>query len=98
MPFPRLDSRCVPPPRPTRQRTRWQDWILAATGDGEEWARVFHTGPQDSERIWAAIAAAVLHAPVSVIRNRAPHGVVCEVDVTLAIQRTASVATNGRGA
>jgi hypothetical protein len=69
-------------------------WIRAAAGHGEEWARVFHAGLQDSERIWAAIAAAVLHAPVSVVRDRAPHGVVCGVDITLTINdRTASVAT-----
>jgi hypothetical protein len=52
----------------------WQGWILAAAGHGEERARVFHAGPQDSERIWAAITATVLHAPVSVLRDRAPHG------------------------
>ena len=73
---------------------KWRGWILAAAGHGEEWARVFHAGPQDSELIWAAIAAAVVHAPVSVVRDRAPHGVVCGVDITLTIDdRTASVAT-----
>ena len=42
----------------------------------------------------AAIAAAVLGAPVSVVRDRAPHGVVCGVDITLTIHdRAASVAT-----
>jgi hypothetical protein len=73
---------------------KWQRWILAALGHGEEWARVFHAGPQDRELIWAAIAAAVVDAPVSVVRVRAPHGVVCGVDITLTIKdRTASVAT-----
>jgi hypothetical protein len=73
---------------------KWQDWILAAAGHGEEWARVFQAGPQESERVWAAIAAAVLRAPVSGIRDRAPYGVVCGVDVTLTINdRTAPVAT-----
>ena len=69
-------------------------WHLATAGHGDEWARVFHAGPQDSELIWAAIATAVVEAPVSVVRDRAPHGVVCGVGITLTINdRTASVAT-----
>jgi hypothetical protein len=72
---------------------KWHGWILAAAGHGEEWARVFQAGPQDSERVWAAIATAVPRAPVSVVRDRAPYGVVCGVDVTLTINdRTAPVA------
>ena len=64
------------------------------TADASRCRRVFRARPQDSERIWAAIAAAVLRAPVSVVRDRAPHGVVCGVDVTLTINdRTGSVAT-----
>ena len=55
---------------------------------------MFHAGPQDSELIWAAIATAVVHTPVSVVRDRAPHGVVCGVHITLTINdRAASVAT-----
>jgi hypothetical protein len=58
---------------------------------------VFHAGSLDSERIWSAMAAAVLPAPVSVVRDRAPQGVVCGVDITLTINdRTASVATAWR--
>jgi hypothetical protein len=73
---------------------KWHGWILAAAGHGDEWARVFHAGPRDSERIWAAIAVAILQAPVSVFRDRAPHGVVCGVDIALTINdRTALVAT-----
>ena len=73
---------------------KWQGWILAAAGHGEQWERVFRAGPQDSERIWAAIAAGVLRAPVAVVRDRAPYGVVCGVDVALMLNdRTASVAT-----
>ena len=69
-------------------------WILAAVGHGDEWERVFHVRPQDSELIWAAITATILHAPVSVVRDRAPHGVVCGVDISLTINdRAASVAT-----
>ena len=55
---------------------------------------MFHAGPQDGELIWAATATAVVHAPVSVVRDRAPHGVVCGVDIRLTINdRSASVAT-----
>jgi hypothetical protein len=73
---------------------KWLGWILAPHGHGEDWGRMFDVGPGDSERIWAAISAAVLDARVSVVRDRAPHGVVCGVEVTLTINdRTASVAT-----
>lgn len=73
---------------------KWQGWILAAHGHGEDWARVFGVGPDDSGRIWTVIAAAVRDAPVAVIRDRAPHGVVCGVEVALTINdRTAPVAT-----
>jgi hypothetical protein len=73
---------------------KWKGWILAADGHGKDWARVFHVGTADAEQIWAAIAAAVLEAPVSVVRDRAPHGVVCGVHVKVAIDdRTSSVAT-----
>ena len=94
MPFPTIGQ---PMPRAAdayAMPDKWQYWILAAAGHGDEWARVFHGGPQDSELIWAAIATAVVHAPVSVARDRAPHGVVCGVGITLTINdRTASVAT-----
>ena len=69
---------------------KWQGWILAAAGHGDEWERVFHAGPQDSELIWAVIAAAILHAPVSVVRDRAPHGVVCGVDISRTIHDRAA--------
>src|SRR4051794_12606620 len=85
MPFPAIGQ---PMPRAANAFAtvdKWLGWILASTGHGEEWGRVFHAGPRDSERIWAAIAAAVLRGPVSVVRDRAPHGVVCGVDVTLTI-------------
>jgi hypothetical protein len=94
MPFPTLGQ---PMPRAAEAYAtadKWHRWILAAAGHGDEWTRVFHAGPQDSKRIWAAIAAAVVDVPVSVVRDRAPHGVVCGVDVTLTINdRTAPVAT-----
>jgi hypothetical protein len=94
MPLPTIGQ---PMPRAAEAFTtedKWRGWILAAHGHGEDWARVFDVGPDSSSRIWAAIAAAVLDAPVSVVRDRAPDGVVCGVEVTLTINgRTASVAT-----
>lgn len=73
---------------------KWRGWILATHGHGPEWARVFDVGSDDSEQIWQAIAAAVLDAPVSTVRDRAPYGVVCGVEVELTINdRTARVAT-----
>ena len=50
-----------------------QGWILAAAGHREEWARVFPD------------PLAVIDAPVSVVHDRAPHGVVRGVDITLTI-------------
>jgi len=52
---------------------------------GPEWEHVFNVGADDSELIWRAIAAVVLDAPVSTVRDRAPHGVVCGVEVELTI-------------
>lgn len=94
MPFPTVGQ---PMPRAADAYStadKWRGWILAARGHGEDWARVFDIGPDDGEQLWAAIAPAVLDAPVSVVRDRAPHGVVCAVEVTLTVNdRTASVAT-----
>lgn len=73
---------------------KWGGWILAAHGHGAEWARVFDAGPDDSEQVWQAIAMAVLGAPVSTLRARGPHGVVCGVEVAMTINdRTATVTT-----
>lgn len=73
---------------------KWRGWILAAHGHGPEWARIFEAGPDDGEQIWQALATAVGDTPVSTIRDRAPHGVVCGVEMTVTIDdRTASVAT-----
>ncbi len=94
MPFPTIGQ---PMPRAADAHARdekWRGWILAAHGHGEDWAHVFDVGPGDSERIWAAIAAAIRDTPVSIVRDRAPHGVVCGIEVTLTINdRTAPVAT-----
>lgn len=73
---------------------KWRGWILAAHGHGPEWARIFEAGPDDGEQIWQALATAVGGTPVSTICDRAPHGVVCGVEMTVTINdRTASVAT-----
>lgn len=74
---------------------KWRGWILAPHGHGPDWARVFDIGSDDSQQIWCASATAVLDAPVSTVRDRAPHGVVCGVEVELTINndRTAPVAT-----
>lgn len=94
MPFPTIGE---PMPRAAdayAAEDKWQGWILAAPGHGDDWARMFGVGPNESGRVWAAIVAAVADAPVSVLRDRAPHGVVCGVEVTLTInERTAPVAT-----
>ena len=94
MPYPEIGQplpRAADAHAPTE---KWRGWILAAHGHGREWTRVFEAGPDDSEAIWQAIAAVVLDAPVSAVRDRAPHGVVCGVEVELTINdRTARVAT-----
>lgn len=94
MPFPTIGQ---PMPRAAETHARedkWEGWILAPRGHGQDWTDVFAVGPDDSERIWAAIAAALVDAPVFVVRDRAPYGVVCGVTVTLTINnRTARVAT-----
>jgi len=70
---------------------KWAEWILADRGHGREWARVFLVHPSDSERLWQAIANAVLDAPVAAVRKVAV-GVACEVRVELTIdERTATV-------
>jgi hypothetical protein len=70
------------------------EWILAEHGHGPEWARVLCVAGDDSERLWSAIAQAVLDAPVSSIRDLSPFGVGCEVRVVLTLNaRTAPVLT-----
>lgn len=95
MPFPTIGQ---PMPRAADAHSsgqKWARWILAAHGHGPEWARVFRAGVEDRERIWSAIAARVLDAPVTTIRHRAPHGVVCGVELTLTInERTTPIATS----
>jgi hypothetical protein len=76
-PLPRADEAYAAP-------EKWAEWILADRGHGEEWARVFNVHPSDAERIWQAIASAVLDAPVSAVRHVAL-GVTCEVCVELTV-------------
>lgn len=45
-------------------------WILADHGHGREWARVFRIEDEDAERLWSAIAQAVLDAPIFRVINR----------------------------
>lgn len=72
---------------------KW-DWILAERGHGQEWTRVFHIERDDSQRLWDAIADAILDASISAIRDESPHGVSCQVRAVLTLtDRTARVLT-----
>lgn len=69
-------------------------WILAEHGHGPEWGRVFRISGGDSDRLWAAIAHAVIDAHVSRVVNRGEHGIVCGVSFALTFgDRTATVST-----
>lgn len=77
-------------------------WILADQGHGREWGRVFRIGDEDAERLWSAIAHAVLDAPVFRVIDRRKHGIVCGVALSARAGRTHShrdhcVALRGRG-
>jgi hypothetical protein len=69
---------------------KWEQWIFAERGHGREWARVFHVGLADAERVWRAIADAVLDAPISSVRE-VDVGVSCEVQVILTINARTSL-------
>jgi uncharacterized protein DUF6883 len=70
------------------------NWILAEHGHGPEWARVFCVTAEDSDRLWAAIAEAVLDAHVVRVINKGEHGIVCGVSFALTLDdRTATVST-----
>jgi hypothetical protein len=70
-------------------------WILAEHGHGREWERVFRIGPGDAERLWSAIAQAVLDAPIFRVVDRRTYGLVCGVAFPLTLDtRTAIVTTS----
>ncbi len=75
--------------------TKWTGWILAVGGHGAEWATVFGIGPDDANRLWELVRLAVREAPVTAIRDRGRHGLVCEVRLWLQVDgRSASVITS----
>jgi hypothetical protein len=86
----------LPLPRVTHayaEPAKWDQWILADRGHGEEWRRVFHVERADAERVWCALAEAVLDAPLSSVR-KLDIGVSCEVHILLTIDaRTSQVRT-----
>jgi hypothetical protein len=70
-------------------------WILADHGHGREWKRVFQIGDEDADRLWSAIAQAVLYAPIFRVIDRGEYGVVCGVAFPLTLgSRTATVTTS----
>ncbi len=70
-------------------------WILSDEGHGREWARVLHIGENDAQRFWAAIARAILDAPIHRATDKAPDGVVCGVATSIAVgERTAKARTS----
>jgi hypothetical protein len=71
------------------------EWILAKHGHGQEWVRVFRINDADDQRLWDAIARAVLAAPIYRIIDRGPNGIVCGVEMELTIDaRVATVRTS----
>jgi hypothetical protein len=64
---------------------KWRGWILAAHGHGPDWARVFGLGPNEVDQIWRSMVAAIGDAPVSTIRDRGAHGVVCGIEMELTL-------------
>lgn len=74
------------------EEVKWRSWILAERGHGNEWQRVFHARVEDWEVLFGAIKETVVEAPVSSIRARGEHGLVCGVDIVLTIgERSAPV-------
>jgi hypothetical protein len=66
------------------------EWLLSDDGHGQEWARVLHIGPDDTQRFWSAIADVVLDVAIYRVTDKAPDGVVCGVETILAVgKRTA---------
>ena len=61
---------------------KWADWILAERGHGDEWTKVFRVGPEDADRLFGAIRAAIVDAPIASV-HPLKHGVSCRVEVIL---------------
>lgn len=77
------------------EEVKWRTWILAERGHGDEWQRVFRVSDEDWKAVFAAIKQSVVDAPVSTIRPRRKHGVVCGVDLVITInERTARIRTS----
>jgi hypothetical protein len=71
---------------------KFDEWILAEEGHGEEWRRVFRVELEDRERLWEAIVEVVQSARIATVRDRGVKGIVCSVKVELGIgDRTAPV-------
>jgi hypothetical protein len=51
------------------EQVKLDDWVLAERGHGPGWSRVFHLEPEDGERFWEAISAAVAGAPIATVRD-----------------------------
>jgi hypothetical protein len=62
-------------------REKWHRWILAPAGHGNEWSRVFRAQRKDAGAIWIVIARGVRTAPLSSMRDRREHGIVCGVEL-----------------
>jgi hypothetical protein len=58
-------------------------WIVSEEGHGREWTRVLHIGPDDTLRLWNAIARAAIGAPSFRVAER--HGVTCGANIELQI-------------
>ena len=77
------------------EQEKFDRWVLATRGHGREWMRVFGVGPEDRERVWAAIARAAAGAAIVEVRDRSPFGITCGIEVELTIgERTAPVAVS----
>jgi hypothetical protein len=71
---------------------KWVGYVLADTGHGKDWRRVF--GPVDPGELWSFIAAAVLTSAVAELRELEAFGVSCRVPMTVTVnERTALVRT-----
>jgi hypothetical protein len=73
---------------------KWASWILAERGHGTEWRRVFHVDASQWERIWEAIATAVIGALIETVRSGLHGSITCGVMLDLTIgNRTAAVSS-----